>query len=437
MTVPTTSATTTQVAVASVCYIPYDTEKKLKEAWNEYYSLVQTNGTIDMEKMKIVKETISTTEQEINKIKQNCQPTSTSGASGSSGGAGQPTSTTKVCPVVIAPDFEKKCTMSNGTITKNFDDKGCLSSYDCVTSTGIISPTSTTTPQPTEPSTAPGQAVSSGENCTVPVELTQEFEGLWKNYKEAIANNDTQKAEAFKSKISEIEKKLSETKGQCVKTIVTEKTGAKDVVSYYKNKVTEVLTQEGDTDSQIIQLKDLRNEIDKLIVDLINKNNKMNASEVSGVVDEIKMRRNAIQAGNSTISTTTATISTQINKQNIDVKPSETGVTITDGAVSVDVPELSIKENKINMADKVVQVAPSEVMAKAKMQKTKQLNMSVENGTPVYDIKGDENRKLLWVIPVTMEKQVKVDATNGNVIKEEKPWWSGLTSESTETTAPK
>jgi hypothetical protein len=396
------SNTTAQDATtASVCYIPYELEQKLKDAWDEYYILVKSDP-IDMEKMAQVKATISSAEAEINKIKQNCQPTVT-------------------CPLISqpAPDFKERCAAKNGTIVKRADNNGCIVSYECSTSA---------VPVPTS-ATAPGQAISPGENCTVPVELTQEFEGLWKNYKEAMANNDTEKAASIKQKISEIEQKLSITKGQCVKTIVSQRVNTNDVVNYYKQQVTEIMTGETDTDLQIEQLKSLRGEIDKLITELISKNKRLNASDVSGIVDEIKVKPRMIQAGNSTLATTEAKITTQINKRDVEINPSSTGVIIKEGNITLDSTELTISDNKVSINGTEINIAPSAVALKAKIQNMKTLNLTSENGTPIYGITGDENRKLLWIIPVTIEKQVTIDAVTGDIVKEDRPWWAILTSE--------
>jgi len=349
------NTTAQEAATASVCYVPYKLEKRLKDAWESYNSLVQTEP-IDMEAMAQVKATISSTEAEINKIKQNCQP--------------EPTS-----------------------------------------------------------ATAPGQSIRPGENCTVPVELTQEFEGQWKNYKEALANNDTEKADTIKQKISEIEQKLSITKGQCVKTIVSQRANTSDVVNYYKQQVTEIMTEETDTDAQIGQLKNLRNEIDKLITELISKNKQLNAGDVSDVVDEIRVKARMIQAGNSTIATTEAKISTQINKHNVEVNPSSAGVKIKEGNITLDSVELTIKNNKISINGTEVKILPSAVASSARIQNMKSLNLTTLNGAPVYGIIGDENRKLLWILPVTIEKNSIVDAVTGEIIKEEGPWWKFLTFE--------
>jgi len=374
-TVTTATATTTATAaqtqsIGSICYVPYDLEKSLKDAWNDYYSFVKGNET-NMTKMAGIKERISKYEGSVNDIKKNCQP-QTAMETGTVGGQG-------------------------------------------------------TVAIPTQ-STVPGQAIKPGENCTVPVELTQQFEGQWKNYKEAIASNDTEKAEEIKTKIAEIEKKLSETKGQCVKTIVTENAGAGDVVSYYKEKVTAIMTQESDTDAQIDQLKQLRGDIDQLIMNLIKTKNTLNASEVSTIMKEIRIKPKEIQAGDSSIETTTASITTQIGQIGIMVRPSDTDVTITEGNVTASAQEVSIEENKLKVGGIEIKISPSAVMAKAAMDRSTELNLSVEKNASVYNIKGEEDRKLLWLIKTKIEKQVKIDASSGDIIEEKGPWWAFLTA---------
>lgn len=372
----TTEVSTEQIAVASVCYVSYESEKELKDAWNEYYTLVQSNETTDTNKISEVKARISKAEDTINGVRSKCQ------------------STTAQAPTV-APASTNATAVATATAAS-----------------------------------APGQVIKPGENCTVPVELTQEFEGLWKTYNAALAANQTENAGEIKIKITAIEEKISAAKGQCVKTIVTEKAGARDVAAYYTEKVTQIMTEEKDIDAQIDQLKQLRTEIDDMIANLIKKKNQLNASEVAGIIDEIKISPRQIQAGTSVIETTNTTILTQIGNKQIEIKPSETGVTMKEENITIDAPNISIKDNKIEIADKEVTIAPSSVLEKTRITKTKELNLSTENNTPVYNVKGDENRKLLWLIPITMEKKVKIDASTENVITEEKPWWSALTTPS-------
>jgi hypothetical protein len=288
----------------------------------------------------------------------------------------------------------------------------------------------------TVPSTQTGKnegvgttAVTAAGECAVPVELTQEFEGQWKSYNTAIANNDTEKAIAVKAKIAEIERKLSSTKGQCVKTTVSSKAETSDVVSYYKGKLTETLSTTGDVDTQITALKQLRTEIDSTIADLIKKKSEFNASDAAGLVDTITVKKNEIMAGSVSIANPTASINTAVNSKEVKVKSTSTGASINEGNISVATSEVTVSDNRMMVGNNEVKVAPSEVGGKTNMA-VKQMTMTTENGNAVYNANGTEKRKLFAVLPVEIEKSVKVDAGTGNVISENRPWWSFLTTES-------
>jgi hypothetical protein len=41
-------------------------------------------------------------------------------------------------------------------------------------------------------------------------------------------------------------------------------------------------------------------------------------------------------------------------------------------------------------------------------------------------IQSKQKKKLLWMFEVEVETKAEVNAQNGQIIKEEKPWWSFL-----------
>ena len=55
-----------------------------------------------------------------------------------------------------------------------------------------------------------------------------------------------------------------------------------------------------------------------------------------------------------------------------------------------------------------------------------ELELRVENQTPVYEIKGRRNADLLFIIPVTMEIISIINAQTGEIIEEKTPFWSFL-----------
>ena len=48
------------------------------------------------------------------------------------------------------------------------------------------------------------------------------------------------------------------------------------------------------------------------------------------------------------------------------------------------------------------------------------------NNKPVYSVKRMKEARILFIIPVSMEIESKVDAETGDLISENKPWWSFL-----------
>ena len=364
------ASTTTASASSSICEVPAELQAEYDKAWSIYKNAI-ANG--DEQAAINSKPAIAKAEQQINEIKAKCQPT----------------------------------TAVSITTEKPSETPSVTSSGQGVGTTAV---------------TATGE-------CAVPVELTQEFEGQWKKYNTAIANNDTETAIAVKARIAEIEKKLASTKGQCVKTIVSSDAKTSDVVSYYKEKMTETLSTTGDVDAQIIALKQLKADIDNTIADLIKKKSEFNASDATGLVDEIKIKKNEIMAGSVSIANPTASINTEVNSKGVKIKSTSTGASINEGSITVAVSEAAVSGNRLMVGSNEVKVAPSEISGKTKMT-VNQVSMDTENGKAVYNANGTEKRNLFAVIPVTIEKTAKVDASNGNVISEDKPWWSFLTTES-------
>jgi len=56
------------------------------------------------------------------------------------------------------------------------------------------------------------------------------------------------------------------------------------------------------------------------------------------------------------------------------------------------------------------------------------LDLKLENGKPVYESVSTVNSKVLWFLPVQMEVKSKINAENGKLVSEQKPWWAFLTT---------
>ena len=269
------------------------------------------------------------------------------------------------------------------------------------------------------------------DTCVVPVELTQTYEGLMKQYNQAVAVNDTQAAEKLIEKIKEIKDKIEATKGQCVKTIVTTKAiEIKDVIEKYKENLEEIKNI-----TNVEERNQLRQEIHaetkEMIKEIAKEKKIIDTTSVSELISNIQIRKDGVRLDEEEINTTDFAVTTKIRnrivnitkiKDNIAMKlGNETGLLIPIPGV------IKIINNTITVDDLPINVAPDEITEKAKM-KIKEMKVEKENNTLVYSISGEEDRKFLGIFAIKVEKRIKASAETGQIIKEELPWWSFLTT---------
>jgi len=90
------------------------------------------------------------------------------------------------------------------------------------------------------------------------------------------------------------------------------------------------------------------------------------------------------------------------------------------------------KQNKLYMVtsegDKQITLTTDDASKAAGITAVKQVDIKEENAMPIYSVNGTQEAKLLFIIPVSMDIQAKVNAQNGQVISSVKPWWSAFTS---------
>jgi len=90
------------------------------------------------------------------------------------------------------------------------------------------------------------------------------------------------------------------------------------------------------------------------------------------------------------------------------------------------------KQNKLYMAtsqgDQQITLTADDASKTAGITTVKQVDIKEENAMPIYSVNGTQQAKLLFIIPVSMDIQAKVNAQNGQVISSVKPWWNVFTS---------
>lgn len=237
-------------------------------------------------------------------------------------------------------------------------------------------------------------------------------------------------ADSMHSKVDKLCNETKENLGQLVSDAVKNKEGgARDIVAYYKEKMSQAISSSDDPQTQIQSLKALRDEIDHMIVQLLKNQKKMNASDISSLVTEIKVSKKKIVADNINIDSTDNIFSVNVNGNIADIAPTATGATITSDGVTATADEISYENGSVMMGDSFVKVLPKEVLEKLNLTvEVKKIELKEKKGIAVYDVTVPEKRKLLGFIPVTANVKVQVDSNSGETVDVNKPWWNFASS---------
>ena len=195
---------------------------------------------------------------------------------------------------------------------------------------------------------------------------------------------------------------------------------------YYKAKI-ERITTLVDIDKQIESLKILRGEVDQLIERLLKSRKEIEVGEFGNLITEIKLSQGEIKADNIVVKTTEKKILMEVGDKSISVEPTENDVLIRDSGLEVKATELSIKENVLRVGTAEVKVAASDVVKKLKVLPIS-VELKEEDKIAVYKMKVEEPRKLFGFIPLTIQKTITTDADEGNLLKEDQPWYTFLTT---------
>ncbi len=202
-----------------------------------------------------------------------------------------------------------------------------------------------------------------------------------------------------------------------------------EITDYYKRRIAEIATEEIDIDRKVTVLKELRDEIDRLIEELIKSKDAISTQEVSGLVTKIQVRPGEVKMDEVAVKTVDKSVVARINDKDLEIKPARAQVIMNDGDLEIKAPELSIENDVLRVGNSEVKLVPSTVLEKINVE-AKEMELIEENSRAVYKIKTGEKRKLLGFIPLEVKNTLTVDATNtdSEIIKEERPWWAFFTT---------
>jgi uncharacterized membrane protein YkoI len=120
-------------------------------------------------------------------------------------------------------------------------------------------------------------------------------------------------------------------------------------------------------------------------------------------------------------------VTIEIDKETKVAKIESEGVKATTAeTLKIEEKTLKIETPKGDVQVNVLPSIATQVAISKFPQEIKEVELKVVNEKPVYKIEGRKIGKLLWLFPIEISVQTKIEATEGKILQIKKPWWSFL-----------
>jgi len=205
----------------------------------------------------------------------------------------------------------------------------------------------------------------------------------------------------------------------------------KEISAYYRKKIAGIMKKDVPVDEQIKQLKKVKEDINKMIEKLIKTKKKFSIEEIRPITGKsIKIEPGVIKTGKTEVqSQEEKEIDISLKNKPVKLRVSPKSLFLEQEGVNVDVKApVEIGAKDITLGGKGIKLTPKEALSVVKAGKPVKIELAKEGGKPVYKVKTVERKRIFFIFPVSVKKEILIDAANpqGSKIKERKPWWSFL-----------
>ncbi|MEM2174595.1 MAG: hypothetical protein QXI58_03100, partial [Candidatus Micrarchaeia archaeon] len=239
------------------------------------------------------------------------------------------------------------------------------------------------------------------------------------------ATVDEGERKLIEEKINSIAKDIEDAIEECKKeTNVEEVTSITEIQKAIETK-TNVIVAEGieknkSKEELLKELEKIEEEKNRLIKEFTQKMRELDARKQS-IIEKISIGKKVI-ANNIEVEATKVKL--EVGGKEIEVIPGEK-VEIKQENVNVKSSPIDFINGSIisSKSGKEIKILPAQLKEKIK-EKEEIKEAKIEDvEKPIYEVSTEKSGKILWIIPITMKIDYKIDATNGNVIEEKRPWF--------------
>lgn len=245
------------------------------------------------------------------------------------------------------------------------------------------------------------------------------------------ATKDEKEADALKEKLEAITREILALKEKCrAASIQAEKPeSVLDVEKIYETKVREAVASQsrGELPNE---LRKIEEEKAKLIEEFAARVKELDLRRTT-IIKKTKIAGDEVSLDEIKVGAPKVKMEVEGKELEINLKPGE--VAITQGNVTArGNVTLEYSEGRLTggRSGKPIKVLPSDVRDKVTAiddEPTWGIEIDDEpTRGPRYTAKGDKGGRFLGIVPVTVLRTLEINAENGEIIKDTKPWWSAL-----------
>jgi hypothetical protein len=112
----------------------------------------------------------------------------------------------------------------------------------------------------------------------------------------------------------------------------------------------------------------------------------------------------------------------------VELRQNDNYIRLKDGKFFIDVDELELDNDEVYVNGKKLSLLPQDASSRVKGNVLDIKLEELENKN-IYQIKTKTKAKILGIFDIILDKDVQLDAESGEIINQNKPWWSFLTIE--------
>jgi hypothetical protein len=269
--------------------------------------------------------------------------------------------------------------------------------------------------------TIPVPTLSLPDLCEEVDRLEKVRETLISQVEEFKEKGEEAKALKILEKIEHLEEELERIKEACERKEID---SLEDVEAIYLEKLQISIEKAENYDELIEELAQIEEEKRKMIEEFTRKIQELELKKAR-IIKKLKIKGGEVTLDD--VKVTVPKIKIEVEDTDIELIPKKEEVELIEGNITVKgKAALEYSEGVLRAAGsgKPIKVLPSELkdIVKGEVSKVE----LVDEDVPKYIVKVKEKGKLLGMIPVTVAKESHVNAEEGKIISEKKPWWSFL-----------